>query len=54
MRQRWDDSLDALWQAAAARDPGLWILLSGTAGRRLRETGGWPSLAATLRLPTEV
>jgi Tfp pilus assembly protein PilF len=54
LRQRWDESVDALRHAAAARDPGLWILLSGTAGRRLRETGGWPSLAAMLRLPTQV
>jgi hypothetical protein len=54
VRQRWDESVDALRHAAAVRDPGLWILLSGTAGRRLRETGGWPSLAAMLRLPTQV
>jgi tetratricopeptide (TPR) repeat protein len=54
VRQRWDDALEALKGAATQKDPGLWILMSGTAGRRLRATSGWPSLAATLRLPKKV
>ena len=53
VRQRWDDALEASKRAAAQKDPGLWILLSGTAGRRLRATSGWPSLAAMLRLPEQ-
>ena len=54
VRQRWDDALEASKQAAAQKDPGVWLLLSGTAGRRLRATTGWPSLAATLRLPPQI
>ena len=51
VRGRWDEALAALKRAAVQKDPGLWILMSGTAGRRLRATSGWPSLAAILRLP---
>jgi tetratricopeptide (TPR) repeat protein len=53
VRQCWDEALAALTRAAAGNDPGLWILLSGTSGRRLRATSGWPSLAAMLRLPRD-
>jgi Tfp pilus assembly protein PilF len=51
MGERWNDAFDALREAVALRDPGVWILMSGAAGRALRRTRGWDALRAELRLP---
>ncbi len=40
-----------LKDAAGERDPGLWILVTGTAGNRLRAARTWPALRAALNLP---
>lgn len=45
-----DAALDCIADAVAARDPGLWILFSGTAGARLRARPGWPSVRSALGL----
>ena len=46
-----DAALDCIADAIAQRDPGLWILFSGTAGARLRERPGWPAVRSALGLP---
>jgi hypothetical protein len=45
-----DAALDCIADAIASRDPAIWILFSGTAGARLRERPGWPSLRSALGL----
>lgn len=45
-------AIEALKTATDARDPGMWILFTGTAGIRLREADNWQALRARLELPT--
>jgi len=47
-----DAAIDALEAASAARDPGVWIVVAGTAGTTIRSMPGWQSLCARLGLPT--
>ena len=47
-----DAAIDALEAANAARDPGVWIVVSGTAGMTIRSMSGWQSLCARLGLPS--
>jgi Tfp pilus assembly protein PilF len=47
-----DAALECVAGAIAARDPGIWILFSGTSGVRLRARPRWPSLRAALNLPS--
>lgn len=46
-----DATMAAVAKAVAERDPGIWLLFTGTAGGRLRATRLWPNLAAELKLP---
>jgi tetratricopeptide (TPR) repeat protein len=46
-----DAALDWSRRAIVQRDPGLWILFSGTAGGRLRERPAWPAVRSALGLP---
>ena len=46
-----DAALAWIHRAIGQRDPGIWILFSGTAGARLRERPAWPALRAALGLP---
>lgn len=46
-------AIEAVRAAVAERDPGVWLLFAGTSGTHLRATRGWPSVAATLKLPRE-
>jgi Tfp pilus assembly protein PilF len=48
---RWDDALEAVAEASLLADPGIWILLSGQAGKALRRCRRWPSVRSTLNLP---
>lgn len=45
-----DAAIDALEEASAARDPGVWIVVAGTAGTTIRSMPGWQSLRAQLCL----
>ena len=45
-----DAALDALEVAVAARDPGVWIVVSGTAGNAIRSMTAWQALCAQLGL----
>jgi len=45
-----DAALDALEVAVAARDPGVWIVVSGTAGNAIRSMTAWKALCAQLGL----
>jgi len=47
-----DAAIAALEAASAARDPGVWIVVAGTAGTTIRSMPGWQSLCAQLGLPT--
>lgn len=44
-------SVDALREAARAGDPGIWLIIAGTAGDLIRQTDGWQLLCSELRLP---
>jgi len=46
-----DAAIDALEAASAARDPGVWIVVAGTAGTTIRSMIRWQSLSAQLGLP---
>ena len=48
-----DAALDALEVAVAARDPGVWIVVSGTAGNAIRSMTAWQALCAQLGLSSE-
>ena len=45
-----DAAIDALEAASAARDPGVWIVVAGTAGTTIRSMPRWRSLCAQLGL----
>ncbi len=45
-----DAAMAAVTAAIAQRDPGVWLLFTGTAGTRLRATRQWPSTAAKLKV----
>jgi len=47
-----DAAIDALEAASAARDPGVWLVVAGTAGTTIRSMTGWQSLCAQLGLPS--
>jgi len=49
-RLEFDAALDALEVAVAARDPGVWIVVSGTAGNAIRSMTAWQALCAQLGL----
>jgi Tfp pilus assembly protein PilF len=44
-------AMEQLPTALEARDPGVWLLLAGTAGGLLRSTQDWPALRGRLKLP---
>jgi tetratricopeptide (TPR) repeat protein len=44
-------AMPPLAEAVEAGDPGIWLLLAGTAGVLLRSTPAWPALRVRLRLP---
>jgi Tfp pilus assembly protein PilF len=46
-----DVAVQSMALSVAARDPGIWLLLSGTAGTLLRSARGWPALRAQLKAP---
>ena len=48
-----DAALDALEVAVAARDPGVWIVVSGTAGNAIRSMTAWQALCAQLGLSSQ-
>lgn len=47
-----EGATEALRDAARERDPGLWLVVAGTAGTLIRATGQWRTLRADLKLPT--
>lgn len=46
-----DEALECVAAAIACRDPGVWVLLAGSAGPRLRARPRWTTLHRTLNLP---
>jgi tetratricopeptide (TPR) repeat protein len=52
--ERYDLAMDALADAVAQHDPGVGILLGGTARKALCATRRWPSVRAALNLPADV
>lgn len=43
-----DGAIEALSEASAARDPGVWLVIAGTTGNIIRSMSGWPALCARL------
>jgi hypothetical protein len=46
-----DAAIDALEEASNARDPGVWLVVAGTAGTMIRSMTRWQTLCAQLGLP---
>jgi Tfp pilus assembly protein PilF len=46
-----DPAVEWIKTAVAERDPGVWLLFAGTAGKMIRSTQQWPALRAQLNLP---
>ena len=47
-----DATTQALRGAVRERDPGIWLVVAGTAGKLIRATDQWRSLCAELKLPS--
>jgi Tfp pilus assembly protein PilF len=48
-----DAAVESMSAAIEYRDPGIWLLLHGSAGRLIRATRQWPLLARRMHLPVD-
>jgi serine/threonine-protein kinase len=46
-----DAAVERIKTTVSERDPGVWLLLAGTAGTLIRSTRDWPALRTRLKLP---
>jgi len=46
-----DAAVERIKTTVAERDPGVWLLLAGSAGTLIRSTRDWPALRKRLKLP---